>query len=528
MRPTSSIAAGAWKPGLKYTNLASARKFIKARPMETTSSFWDDGFTFNNRTALSQTSNERPISQDTQLRKRPKKVHLLRRATTVIGMHMDIHHGYINMTLNELKDIFKLRYEQRNEPPIDDVIFKLGINENCPQINCNILGPGNKQVGRFVIKKNVLAKLDFQQITMTMLRAKPIFKIQIGSKLGLRGWNSIKNILKYGEFQFHIDFSAHKSFDRIRLSDQGIKEFMYGVENSTSLRYLNIKENNITAVGAEMLKNYLPRTKVNQLNISHNPLGNDGIELIARLLTTYNYELLELDISACQFNQVGAMNIYTALRGNAPLKVLHMDENKLRGPTIKYFTEAMWKNTNLQKLSMAKCELNHESCSNVLEALENNVSLLAVNLSNNNITEKLSENLAQLFSSLYSNLKYINLSDNYLTDEAIAQIPTTRNLRSLILRNNSLKNEGAQHLLHLLTHNEALRRIDISKNMVSIKYLLEISKIIDKKKEKAAVAKIQGVRQEIVDLEKELSTIGQLKKEIKKTISEKVGLGLRS
>jgi Ran GTPase-activating protein (RanGAP) involved in mRNA processing and transport len=205
-----------------------------------------------------------------------------------------------------------------------------------------------------LVKKNTLANLDFQNITMKMMNAKPIFKIQIGSKMGLKGWNSIKNILKYGEFQFSIDFSARRSFDRIRLSDPGVKEFMYGIENSTSLRQLNIKENNITASGVEVIKNYLPKTKIKELNISHNPLGNDGIQLIAELLATYEYELLELDISSCEFNYVGAMNLYSCLHKNIPLRVLHINDNKLRGPTMKYFTEAMWKNTNLERLSMSK------------------------------------------------------------------------------------------------------------------------------------------------------------------------------
>ena len=133
---------------------------------------------------------------------------------------------------------------------------------------------------------------------MRIINEKPKFMIQIGSKMGLRGWNSIKNILKYGEFQFQIDFSAHKSFDRIRLSDEGIKEFMYGVEGSCTLKYLNVNENNITHIGAEIMRNYLPKTRIKELIISHNPLGNIGIQHIAKLLTLHNYEVEYLDVSS--------------------------------------------------------------------------------------------------------------------------------------------------------------------------------------------------------------------------------------
>lgn len=97
---------------------------------------------------------------------------------------------------------------------------------------------------------------------MKIINEKPKFKIQIGSKMGLRGWNSIRNILKYSEFQFIIDFSAHKSFDRIRLSDEGVKEFMYGIQNSSTLKCLNIKKNNITHIGAEVIKEYIKKTEI--------------------------------------------------------------------------------------------------------------------------------------------------------------------------------------------------------------------------------------------------------------------------
>lgn len=47
-----------------------------------------------------------------------------------------------------------------------------------------------------------------------------------------------------------------------------------------------------------------------------------------------------------------------------------MDENTLKGPTIKYFTEALWQNKILQKLSLSKCDLNYESNVYVIEGIE--------------------------------------------------------------------------------------------------------------------------------------------------------------
>ena len=59
-KPEISISSLKWKPGKQhYTTISSARVLKKVKPMEATSSFWDDGFSFNNRTLGSQGSLEK-------------------------------------------------------------------------------------------------------------------------------------------------------------------------------------------------------------------------------------------------------------------------------------------------------------------------------------------------------------------------------------------------------------------------------------------------------------------------------------
>ena len=144
-----------------------------------------------------------------------------------------------------------------------------------------------------------------------------------------------------------------------------------------------------------------------------------------------------------------------------------------------------------------------------------------MNLANNNITENHAENITQLLGSSVSILRYINLSDNYLTDESLENIEVTPHLRALLLTNNSIKNEGARVIMKLLHHNENLRRVDLSKNMVSIRYLNEIAKIMEKKRDHRELSKLQNVRQEIIDLKEELTTMPMIQKETRKVIIEK-------
>lgn len=103
-----------------------------------------------------------------------------------------------------------------------------------------------------------------------------------------------------------------------------------------------------------------------------------------------------------------------------------------------------------------------------------------MNLSHNGINSDLSENLRYLLSSTRSVLKYLNLSDNYLTDEAFQGLAITSYLKCLVLRNNNINNAGARAILAIITDNKNIRRIDLSKNKVGVKYMLDIDKLIEK------------------------------------------------
>lgn len=92
------------------------------------------------------------------------------------------------------------------------------------------------------------------------------------------------------------------------------------------------------------------------------------------------------------------------------------------------------------------------------------------------------------------------------------------------MTNNSIKNEGAMVIMNLLHHHENLQRVDLTKNMVNIRYLSEIKKIMEKKREYGELSKLQNVRQEIIDLKVELTTMPSIQKETKKVILEKENL----
>ena len=87
------------------------------------------------------------------------------------------------------------------------------------------------------------------------------------------------------------------------------------------------------------------------------------------------------------------------------MKSLILDDNSLKGPTVKYLCEALWNNKVIKSLSMARCELDADANNYVLEGVEKSISLQYLNLTKNNINDDLGDSLCYLLSSKRSMLK---------------------------------------------------------------------------------------------------------------------------
>lgn len=74
-----------------------------------------------------------------------------------------------------------------------------------------------------------------------------------------------------------------------------------GLDGNKTLISLKVAANDINSVGAEYLKNVIGTTKISQIDISKNPLGNAGIKKIASIINFCKAPITHLNISACKF-----------------------------------------------------------------------------------------------------------------------------------------------------------------------------------------------------------------------------------
>lgn len=150
-----------------------------------------------------------------------------------------------------------------------------------------------------------------------------------------------------------------------------------------------------------------------------------------------NGTITDLSLSGCRIGADGARRLYDA-----------MSENRI-----------------LKTLDLSGCDLGNEGFGYVASALTNNQDLESINLFNNRLDEKCSEELHDLLS--YSGLSHLNLSWNSLNDaktwKALVEgLRNNQTLRSLNLSWNALTKECVPQLRKLLPYTQNIENLDLS------------------------------------------------------------------
>lgn len=110
-----------------------------------------------------------------------------------------------------------------------------------------------------------------------------------------------------------------------------------------------------------------------------------------------------------------------------------------------------WTNLSIRTMMMQNCNIGARGAIALGEGLVKNHTLKHLNLANNKIEDDGGLIFANVLSSPKTNLKYLNISVNHVSNRTCIAIAKTlhrnRTLAYLILRDNSIKNEGVQALI---------------------------------------------------------------------------------
>ncbi|XP_076139100.1 NACHT, LRR and PYD domains-containing protein 3-like isoform X2 [Alosa pseudoharengus] len=234
------------------------------------------------------------------------------------------------------------------------------------------------------------------------------------------------------------------------LGDSGVKLLSNGLSSPhCKLQTLRLADCKLTDKSYEMVASVLQLSNsLLQLNLSDNDLGDSGVQLLSKGLSSSNCKIHTLRLTDCKLSEKSCGIVATVLQSPNSLIELDLSHNVLRDSGVHLLSKGLSSShCKLQTLRLADCKLTDKLCEIVASVLQSPNFLLQLNFSNNDPGDSGVQLLSKGLSSSNSILQILRLADCKLTDkscEMVASVLQSPNsLQELDLSDNDLGDSGA-------------------------------------------------------------------------------------
>ena len=255
------------------------------------------------------------------------------------------------------------------------------------------------------------------------------------------------------------------------------KFFMNFKEMTTTMKYLNLRNNNLTSLWG-----------------THTVTAQDNVDSCSELLQSVE----DLDLS---FNLICDTSISEYLKNNSSLCKLNLSKNNITDEGAKVLAETIQVNTILQELNICKNEITDEGAKIFAEAIQINTTLQNLNMSQNKITDEGAKRLAEAIV-INKTLQELNISINWISKEGVMRIveacTKNRTLHKLVCTHNNLSKPELAAINEYIRKEIAVQIFDASWNTIDAKgdelAIKTIFRLLDISK---ATFQLSGVQQKL-------------------------------
>ena len=347
-----------------------------------------------------------------------------------------------------------------------------------------------------------------------LLNQQSIISLDLSSQEGINrnricadGVRLIEDVLQTNYFIENLDLSSNS------IKTEGFKFLVNGLKDNIILKYLNISNNEIDEKGMYYLKDNLNDCKIEILDVSSNPIGNEGCIALGKCLGNENLnEITNINLSDCSIRFNGVREFLKNLRANKKISTLLLNKNNLFSKKWVYL-EDYFLNLNLKHLGLSSCSLNI-SVIDISKILQHHPTLKILDLSHNQINDS---SFIYFKSYPKENLSLVELdfSRNYISDKSgkyfFENLINNRCLQKLNFFDNQLQNESANAIIESLRINHFLTYVNFKSNRVPIRIMKEINMRIQNNKLIEKEKFLPQLKREIKDLSFDPEEINNLK-----------------
>lgn len=90
------------------------------------------------------------------------------------------------------------------------------------------------------------------------------------------------------------------------------------------------------------------------LDVSHNFIGDNGVEYLAEVLTKENKTLVELHLSKCNISDTGGMHIAKIIATHPHIKKINVAHNLITEESALFITTQIKNNNNIIHCDISK------------------------------------------------------------------------------------------------------------------------------------------------------------------------------
>lgn len=237
------------------------------------------------------------------------------------------------------------------------------------------------------------------------------------------------------------------------LSNRGFAKLSDFLANQSSIKYVNVMNNDITSLDKKKLAEDVSKWKVQCLNLGGNKIGRKGGETVAHLLTK-NSTIRHLSLGETDQTVNSVISIADALiqfGGNQTLTKLDLTRTLLStnaGEVCRHLAFVLKVNRSLVELVLSKNSITDLELEILIEGLKHRNVLSRLNLSSNRISSHGVELLAGVLPK--TQLKLLILSTNMINDSgamALGRVFSFTMLKFLDISMNDIGDLGITHLV---------------------------------------------------------------------------------
>ncbi|CAD8137772.1 unnamed protein product [Paramecium pentaurelia] len=343
-----------------------------------------------------------------------------------------------------------------------------------------------------------------------------IISIELSSKDGLnrnkvsvKGCEPIETILKYNH---PLQFLGLRGTS---IQNAGFECILSGLQTNSTLSYLNVSNNDLNEEACNYMVQYIQVCHLVELDLSYNPLGNNGMDYLSRICDKGSFMLKKLNLAGCEIKSLGILKLFQSLTVNRFLEKLILDENHFSGNGFNQIEHVLTSKIPLTYLSMAKCSINASGADYIGNGIERNRTLKTLILRDNRLTDIGAE---CIFKGLF--FEKLDLKRCNLTDKCVLglcnMIKQSTQLTTLLLPDNGFHDSSGIVICEAIRINSSILNLDICENPLSYKYIDQINKVIETNRLKYELDRVPMYKREIV----KLNNIIQMKPSLEKDQNE--------